>query len=195
MKTTSPFCPAKPISNWGVVFRQGLRQTVLHQKAPLSSDLCHTVILALGNPLRGDDGVGVAVLEQLAQADLPPGVALLDGGTPGLETVLLLQDYQRAVIVDAAEMGYSPGQWRSFTREQAELHINDLGGTLHQAGLAEAMALGEALGILPDEILIYGVQPEMIGWEPGLSDPVKVVIAEISAAILDWLQNEVKDHA
>ena len=58
-----------------------------------------TLILALGNPLRGDDGVGVAVLDQLNQMDIPSHTILMDGGTPGLETVLLLKNYQRAVEI------------------------------------------------------------------------------------------------
>jgi hydrogenase maturation protease len=50
-----------------------------------------TVILALGGPLRGDDGVGAAVLKSLAKGGrLPAETDLVDGGTCGLETALLL---------------------------------------------------------------------------------------------------------
>ncbi|NCC35160.1 MAG: hypothetical protein EOM24_24580 [Chloroflexia bacterium] len=82
-------------------------------KAPIA-----TLVLALGNPLRGDDGVGAAVLNALP--DFPPGVTGLDGGTPGLGLVLSLR---------------TPD--------------SDLHGTLHDAGLAEALLLGEALGLTP----------------------------------------------
>ncbi len=146
--------------------------------------IADTLILALGNPLRGDDGAGAAVLARLAQADLPPGVALLDGGTPGLETALLLQGHRRVIIVDAAEMGLAPGAWVRFTPDQVELHANDLHGTLHSAGLAEALALGAALGVLPAEIVIYGVQPAEVGWSPGLSAPVAAAVPAVCAAIL-----------
>src|SRR3990172_358808 len=71
-----------------------------------------TLVLALGSPLRGDDGVGAEILRELAAgAPVPQDVDFVDGGTPRLETALLLQGYQRAIIIDAAEMGRRPGEW------------------------------------------------------------------------------------
>lgn len=146
-----------------------------------------TIILSLGNPLRGDDGVGEAVSEMLAQdARLPGHIEVVDGGTAGLETVLVLQGHRRAIIIDAAELGRAPGEWMRFTRDDVLLEPADLSlrTTLHYAGLAEALALGEALGILPDEIVVYGVQPQEIGWSPGLSEPVRAAVPAVCAAIL-----------
>jgi hydrogenase maturation protease len=149
-----------------------------------------TLVLALGNPLRGDDGIGEAVVKQLRQSDLPAGVTALDGGTPGLETILLLQDYSRAIIIDAADMGRRPGEWTRFTTADAELQADDLHSrmTVHYAGLAEALTLGEALDILPPVIIIYGVQPGDIGWTPGLSEPVQAAVPAVCNAILYELQ-------
>jgi hydrogenase maturation protease len=62
-----------------------------------------------------------------------------------------------------------------------------LGGTLHYAGLAEALALGEALGVLPKEIVVYGIQPAEIGWSPGLSESVAAAIPAVCEAILSEL--------
>ena len=154
---------------------------------PMAAEIADTIVLALGNPLRGDDGVGTAVIDQIAQANLPPGVSLLDGGTPGLETVLLLQNFRRAIIIDAAEMGLEPGQWRRFDPgKDALLQPADmyLRGTLHYAGLAEALALGEALGVLPEELVIYGIQPTEIGWSSGLSATVAAAVPFVCEAIL-----------
>ncbi len=145
-----------------------------------------TLILALGNPLRGDDGIGAAVLAALAAHPLPPEVTLLEGGTPGLELVLMLRDCERAIIIDAAEMGQAPGTWMRFTPESVRLKSRDLylRGTLHYAGLAEALSLGAAMNLLPPEIIIYGIQPEAIGWEPGLSATVAAAIPGVCAALL-----------
>lgn len=147
----------------------------------------NTLILALGNPLRGDDGIGAAVLEAIDRQVLPPEVTLIEGGTPGLETVLLLQDYDRALIIDAADMGQPPGTWRCFTPESALLAAGDLAlrGTVHYAGLAEALALGAALNVLPLTILIFGVQPESIGWTPGLSAAAAAAVAPVAQAVIE----------
>jgi hydrogenase maturation protease len=151
-----------------------------------------TLVLALGNPLRGDDGVGAAVVAWLEKQPADEAVTLVDGGTPGLETALLLQDCRRAIIVDAAEMGLAPGGWRRFEPDEASLGEGDLRSTLHSAGLAEALTLGAALGILPDKMSIYGIQPEAIGWEPGLSAAVEAAVPAVAAAILNELHNDRK---
>ena len=158
-----------------------------------AGDAAHTLVLALGNPLRGDDGVGAAVLNALnASGSVPPGVHLVDGGTPGLETALLLQGYRRVLVVDAADMGQPPGAWMRFAPGEARLVPGNLAqmGTLHSAGLAEALALGEALGILPAKVVIFGVQPLEVGWLPDLSPPVAEAVPAVSAAILDELRRE-----
>jgi hydrogenase maturation protease len=149
-----------------------------------------TIVLALGNPLRGDDGAGTAVLEYLQRLDT--GVTLLDGGTPGLEIVLILDGYQKAIIIDGAEMGLLPGEWRRFSPEEVRLKARDmqLRGTLHYAGLAEALLLGEALGMLPPDIIVYGIQPQIIGWTPGLSEPVQAAIELVGAAIAGELKGD-----
>ncbi len=159
---------------------------LLDHKAEVES--VDTIVLSLGNPLRGDDGVGAAVREMLAHdARLPHHVAVVDGGTAGLETALVLKGHRRAIIVDAADMGCAPGEWARFTRDQVILEPAEIGlhSTLHSAGLSEALALGEALGILPEEIVMYGVQPKSIDWSPGLSAPVQAAVPAVCAAILD----------
>ncbi len=142
-----------------------------------------TLILALGNPLRGDDGAGSAVIKALADSGaVPPGVRLQDGGTPGLDTALLLQGYRQAVIIDAADMGLEPGSWRWVAAEPANVAP---GATLHTAGLAEALALGEALGILPSNLMVIGIQPQQADWTPGLSEPVRQAVPAVCRAVLE----------
>jgi hydrogenase maturation protease len=140
--------------------------------------------------LRGDDGVGTAVLTLLsAYPIIPPRVALLDGGTPGLETVLLLEGYEKVIIIDAADMGLAPGAWRRFSSAKLAAQEANLTGTLHQAGLAEALELAEALNMLPDEVIIFGIQPGVVGWEPGLSVGVETAVSEVCGAIIDELSS------
>ena len=106
------------------------------------------LILGLGNPFRGDDGIGTAVIAALREHDLPPNVVALDGGTPGLETVLIWQGYERVIIVDAADMGLRPGNWKRFLPEEAVLPLGEgrMQGTMHDAGLAEALQEREGVG-------------------------------------------------
>lgn len=147
----------------------------------------HTLILGLGNPLRGDDGVGTAVITALqSRTDLPAGIVLHDGGTPGLETALLLEPYQRVIIIDAADMGLEPGEWTCCTPEDVmAAQDSRLRGTLHTAGLPEALELAEALGILPAQLVIYGVQPATVAPSLALSEAVEAAIPAICQDIVE----------
>ncbi len=144
-----------------------------------------TLVLGLGNPYRGDDGVGTAVVAMLKSQDQPPNVDVLDGGTAGLETILLWQGYEQVIIVDAADMGMPPGKWKRFLPGEAILPLGEgaFTGTLHSAGLAEALALAEALELLPPELVFYGIQPEYTGWSPDLTAVVSSVMPSICTAI------------
>jgi hydrogenase maturation protease len=146
-----------------------------------------TLILSLGNPLRADDGVGAAVVEALREHQLPPDVELIDGGAPGLETVLYFEGRSRVIVIDAADMGLESGEWRRFTLADIRLKSNDMAlrGTLHYAGLAEAISLAEAMDALPAELVIYGVQPESLDWQAGLSEAVSIAAEEVAWQIAD----------
>ncbi|TEU12634.1 MAG: hydrogenase maturation protease, partial [Anaerolineales bacterium] len=56
-----------------------------------------TLILGLGNPLLGDEGIGVRVGEELSGLELPAGVEVVEGVTAGLGLIGLMEGYQRVI--------------------------------------------------------------------------------------------------
>jgi hydrogenase maturation protease len=152
-----------------------------------------TLILGLGNPLRGDDGVGARVVEELTRRDLPEGVTALDGGIGGLDLLQILQRWKRVVIVDAADVGREPGQYVRFTPDQVRLVRASDTLSLHNAGLSEVLALADALDLDLPEMVIFGVQPADIGWREGLSPTVESTLSALADAVLEELKGE--DHA
>ncbi len=146
-----------------------------------------TLVLGLGNPLRGDDGLGPAVIKWLQERGLSPGMVAIDGHTAGLDLVSTLAGYRRAIIVDAADMGRAPGEWARFTPAQVRWESSGPTGvavSLHAAGLADALALGAALGVLPEEVVIFGVQPARLDWTPGLSAEAQAAMPEVGRCVL-----------
>ncbi len=147
-----------------------------------------TLIIGLGNPLRGDDGIGVRVAQALAKQKLPPGVEVLDGGTQGLGIVNLLEGRQRVIFVDAADVGAAPGQFRRFTLDEARLPGNDHHLSLHNANLRDALLLAQALDMLPSEVIIFGVQPDSLQWKASLSPAVETALPQLLEAISSQLK-------
>jgi hydrogenase maturation protease len=146
-----------------------------------------TLIVGLGNPLRGDDGVGMRVIQTLMAETLPEGVEVVEGGTQGLGLVSLMEGWRRVILVDAANVGQPPGEFVRFTPQEARLLGGDQRLSIHNAGLRDALLLAETLDLLPDEIIIYGMQPANLDWDANLSPQVEATMPELVRAILDEL--------
>jgi len=145
------------------------------------------IILGLGNPLRRDDGIGVAVVEALKEYHaLPEDITIIDAGTSNVDLLLLMQGYQRAYIIDAAEFGGDPGEWRCIPIQDIsfDMEVQTRYESYHHANLKDAISLGQALGILPKQIFIYAVQPQDLQISIGLSEPTSVAAQEITEDLL-----------
>jgi hydrogenase maturation protease len=145
------------------------------------------LILGMGNTLYGDDGLGVRVAEELTHQKLPPGVAVEIAAVSGIDLVLRMDGWERVIIIDAVQMGEKPGAWRRFRAEDVRYFAGGQGLSLHETGVAQALELAEALGKLPKEVLIYGVEPERLQISEELSPSVQAVIPEITQHILGEL--------
>lgn len=152
-----------------------------------------TLILGLGNPLRGDDGVGPAVLARLQREVLPNWTRLVDGGTGGLEILLEFEGATKVIAVDAAFFGGSPGEVRRFDLLDTQLGRTHWGAG-HAHGLGAAIELASALQQLPRELILYAIEPENLDSLGGLSTVVARAIPSVVARILAELEPMV-DHA
>lgn len=123
-----------------------------------------TILIALGNLLMSDEGVGVRVLEAL-RAEGAPGVDFLDSGNSGMRVLHSLEGRRKAVFVDCAFMGTEPGTIKRFTTRDVESRKALPGLSLHEGDLVRTLELAERLGTLPAETVILGIEPASV--EPG----------------------------
>ncbi len=139
------------------------------------------LVLGLGNPLQGDDAVGSAVAQGLENmvAPVPDDVEIMDGGTPGIGLLNLIEGRRRVIIVDAAAMQQPPGMVVRFTPEQVNLEESKRLFSLHASGIAESLALARALNLALPELVVFGVQPGRIEWGQGLSEPVQAALPRV----------------
>jgi len=116
-----------------------------------------TLILAVGNLLLRDEGVGIHVLRVLEAETLPPDVHLLDGGTGGLHLLYWLEGYERIILVDATLDDRPPGTVRRLHPRYASDYPTLM--SAHEIGLRdmiEAMMLTEHV---PDvELVVISVE-------------------------------------
>ena len=127
-----------------------------------------TLVAGIGNPLRRDDGVGPALIRRLRPLITAQGFALVEREPDMIALLDELQEYARAVIVDAVDMGAVPGSLRLFTAgELQDARLREISST-HGFGLRELAELAGELGV-QTEILVAGIQVRDVSFGEELS--------------------------
>lgn len=145
-----------------------------------------TLLLALGNPIRSDDGVGIVALRCLEKDPrVPSAVDLLEGGTKGLELVSYLSGISRLLVLDAVDVGAAAGTIVSI--RQTELCSLPGNGNVHDLALADILNALRLLGQEPQETVLLGVQPETTELGTSLSKRVESSLPNFVEAIIAQL--------
>ena len=123
-------------------------------------------ILGIGSPL-GADRAGWAVAEAVAEGlGDPDACECLD--RPGAALVERLEEANDLVLIDAMRAGLAAGEVRELSR--AEMLT---GGPLlssHGLGVAQALELARALGVVPEGLRVFGVEvADLDEWPEGLT--------------------------
>ncbi len=136
------------------------------------------LVLGVGNPFRHDDGIGPAVIARLQADQNLSGVDLLDGGTDGLTLMDYMQGYERVLIVDAVNMGVTPGEIKLFSPQDATLSVTSDALSTHGFGLAEVIALMDKLDMRVN-MQILGIQAKDVSFGEGLSPELETKIDHV----------------
>ncbi len=160
-----------------------------------------TIVIGLGNPLLGDDGVGWRVADEVEgrlDAARKAGreirhVEIERLGVGGLRLMECLTGYQAAILVDAAEFPDRPaGEVRCCSFE--DLADNAAGhlDSAHDASLRTALALGRRLGAdLPARIDTVTIQAQRTDeFSEELSAAVLAAVPTAAAAVVALLAEE-----
>lgn len=150
-------------------------------------DVPPTLVLALGNPLMGDDGFGLAVLAELRRNNVGRGsLILMDGGIWGLTLLPAIEAAHRVILIDAINIGAAPGSLVRLERNELPRYFSHKLSP-HQVDLREVLALAELRGTLPPEIVALGVQPSSVTFRMSLSPVVRSAVRLVTDVVLGQL--------
>ncbi|WAC05088.1 MAG: hydrogenase maturation peptidase HycI [Methanoregula sp.] len=138
------------------------------------------ILLGIGNPVNGDDGAGTYVAERFRKEGWIP---LSCGTAPENFTGIIRKTRPGClVLVDAAAMGLSPGEYRVIPRHR----ISDVSIGTHQLPLS---MLIDFVADCAGRIVLIGIQPDRVAAGEEISARVREgadrLVEELMAGRID----------
>jgi hydrogenase maturation protease len=150
------------------------------------------VVGCVGNVLRGDDGFGPAVAEQLT--GMPDGVDVVETGIGGIALLQeLIAGCDGLIVIDAVDRGEAPGTVFVIEPEVLDSeHVPDV----HLANPERVLTMAKAMGALPERVRIVGCQPADYdelgaGLSPAVEGSVGLAAERVRDTIREWLATSV----
>ena len=149
------------------------------------------IILGIGNPILGDDGIGIHVVQKLKkQLGDRSDIVIDEAMTGGMNLLDAIIGFDKAILIDAVHLtDYEIGEVKCF-------YLQDL-GTIHSCNphdvsLIESIQLAKTLGEekIPDEISIIGIVLHQLPTD--FSEELSPMVASAIPKAIQMVFNEIK---
>lgn len=141
-------------------------------------------VIGCGNPLRGDDGAGPAVIARLAQMGLPDDVGLFDAGTDGMAVMYRARGARHLIVIDAREPAGEPGAIFEVPGDVLEAEpVHGVG--LHAFRWDHALFVGRQIHFetFPKMVEVYLIEADSLDYATSLSTPVAKAVDLVAERI------------
>ncbi|MBI5053896.1 MAG: hydrogenase maturation protease [Chloroflexi bacterium] len=151
-----------------------------------------TLVIGLGNPILGDDGVGWRVVEAVQEQINDSSVDVDCAAVGGITLMEHLIGYDRAILIDAVITHQPIGTVSLFRLNELTEHSTLHTSSAHDASLQTAIAAGKAMGAhLPHDVIIIGIEAEKIhDFSEELSPQVEAAVPRAADEVLLLLEKE-----
>jgi hydrogenase maturation protease len=144
------------------------------------------LVIGIGNPDRGDDGIGPLVARRLI-GRVPPGVEVMERTGDTLALIEDWEDHDVVVLVDAAAPTTSPGRIHRIDLVEDALPTELSLASTHAFGVADAVGLARTLGLLPANVIVYAIEGASFipgtPMSPEVSAAADAVVTRIAAEL------------
>jgi hydrogenase maturation protease len=146
------------------------------------------LVLGLGNILLRDEGIGVWVAESLSREfGFPIEVAMLEGGTLGLDLLPRLDGVERLLLVDAVKLGREPGDIVRLEGDAVPAAL-DVKISPHQIGVQDLLAAARLMGHELPVVVLWGMEPERLDPGTAFSPRVSAALPKLRDDVLEELR-------
>ena len=146
-------------------------------------------VLGIGNIILSDEGFGVRVVEYLQDNyKFPDNIALIDGGTLGIELTQFITGTKKLLIIDSIDGGKEPGTSFYLAGEELKTHFREK-ISAHEVGIQDVLTMLELTGRAIPEVIVIGAQPYSLEAGVELTEQMKTLIPTIADRALDILKS------
>jgi len=149
------------------------------------------IVVGVGNPFRGDDGIGPLIAQKLKEKKLPETVNITEEGQ-GISIMESWSGASMVIIIDAMHSGDIPGKIRRFDACRKPLPKVFFPCSTHHFGIAETVELARVIHRLPTSLIIYGIEGKDFKQGIGLSRVVLKASEEIEKRVLTDIHKQIK---
>jgi hydrogenase maturation protease len=114
-------------------------------------------IIGLGNEFRGDDAVGLLAARRL-RGVLGDRAEVVEAGVAGVELLEVMKGAGAVLLIDAVRSGQAPGTIHRLDASAGPIAPELFPRSTHTIGVGEALELARTLGILPNKVIVYGIE-------------------------------------
>jgi len=140
------------------------------------------IIIGVGNTYRGDDALVIVVARQLS-GRVPDDVAVHENFGEVAGMMELFEGAESVILVDAVSSGSEAGKVLRFDASREEIPADCFRYSTHAFSIPEAVGLARALGQLPRNVIIYGIEGKQFETGEGLSPEVEKALPELMEKI------------
>jgi hydrogenase maturation protease len=142
----------------------------------------NTLVIGVGNPERGDDGAGIAVLRRL-RSPRASGVKLRECRGEAEDLIAAWRGARRVILVDAALSGAHPGTVHRIEAHREPLVEGLRSPSAHDRGVADAVELARNTGRLPPSLVVYAIEGRTFHPGRDLSPSVRLAVERVERRV------------
>ena len=145
-------------------------------------------ILGIGNTILSDEGFGVKVVEYLKKNyDFPENVALIDGGTLGVELQHFIIGTKKLLIIDSIDGGAPAGKIFHLRGDEILKHFTQK-ISAHEIGIQDILTMLEITGKKIPVVELIGAQPYSLDAGTELTEPMKKLVPIFAEKVLEFIR-------
>ena len=107
--------------------------------------------------MRGDDAVGLLAARRIRER-VGGHVDVIEAESAGVELLELMAGAEAVLMIDSARSGQAPGTIHRLDASAGPIAPELFPRSTHAIGVGEALELARTLGMLPNKVIVYGIE-------------------------------------